>query len=251
MAQRVLVTAGASGIGKEIARAYAAIGAKVCVCDINANALDAAAKEIPGLKTVVCDVSKRDDIERMVAASVEALGGLDVLVNNAGIAGPTAPVEDADPDKWEAVMTVDVIGTFHVTRLSISHLKKSAAGSIIVMSSLGGRFGYPSRSAYCTAKMGLIRFAKTLSRELGQYNIRVNAIAPGAVAGDRIERVLEGRASAEHKTLEEERAMSIQSLKRFVDPKDIAALILFLTSDAGKSISGQVLPIDNDAQTSA
>jgi NAD(P)-dependent dehydrogenase (short-subunit alcohol dehydrogenase family) len=108
-------------------------------------------------------------------------------------------------------------------------------------------------SACCTAKMGLIGFAKTLSRELGRYNIRVNAIAPGAVGGDRIERVLQGRADAEHKTLEEERAaaMSVQSLKHFVDPRDIAALILFLTSDAGKSISGQVLPIDNDAQTSA
>jgi NAD(P)-dependent dehydrogenase (short-subunit alcohol dehydrogenase family) len=253
MSQRVLVTAGGSGIGKEIARAYAAIAAKVCVCDINAEALDTATKEIQGLKTIVCDVSKRDDIERMVFTAVEALGGLDVLVNNAGIAGPTAPVEEADPDQWEAVMNVDVIGTFHVTRLSIPHLKKSDAGSIIVMSSLGGRFGYPNRSAYCTAKMGLIGFAKTLSRELGQYNIRVNAIAPGAVAGDRIERVLQARASAEHKTLEEERtaAMSIQSLKRFVEPRDIAALILFLTSDAGKSISGQVLPIDNDAQTSA
>jgi NAD(P)-dependent dehydrogenase (short-subunit alcohol dehydrogenase family) len=253
MAQRVLITAGASGIGKEIARAYAAIGAQVCICDINEKALETAAKDIPGLKTVPCDVSKRADIERMVAASVGVLGGLDVLVNNAGIAGPTAPVEDSDPDQWEAVMTIDVIGTFHVTRLSIPHLKQSDAGNIVVMSSLGGRFGYPNRSAYCTAKMGLIGFAKTLARELGEYNIRVNAIAPGAVAGDRIERVLQGRASAEHKTLEEERAaaMRIQSLKRFVDPKDIAALILFLTSDAGKSISGQVLPIDNDAQTSA
>jgi NAD(P)-dependent dehydrogenase (short-subunit alcohol dehydrogenase family) len=253
MAQRVLVTAGAAGIGKEIASAFGAIGAKVCVCDIDAKALDTAAKDIPGLKTVVCDVSKRDDIERMVPAAVEALGGLDVLVNNAGIAGPTAPVEVTDPDQWEAVMTVDVIGTFHVTRLSIPHLKHSAAGSIVVMSSVGGRFGYPNRSAYCTAKMGLIGFAKTLSRELGRYNIRCNAIAPGAVGGNRIERVLQGRADAEHKTLEEEReaAMSIQSLKRFVDAKDIAALVLFLTSDAGKSISGQVLPIDNDAQTSA
>jgi NAD(P)-dependent dehydrogenase (short-subunit alcohol dehydrogenase family) len=253
MAQRVLVTAGASGIGKEIAGAYAATGAQVCVCDINEKALDAAAKDIPGLKTVVCDVSKRDDVERMVATSVKALDGLDVLVNNAGIAGPTAPVENADPDQWEAVMKVDVIGTFHVTRHSIPHLKRSAAGSIVIMSSLGGRFGYPNRSAYCTAKMGLIGFAKTLSRELGQFKIRVNAIAPGAVAGDRIEHVLQGRADADHKTLDEARAaaMSLQSLKQFVDPKDIAALILFITSDAGKSISGQVLPIDNDAQTSS
>lgn len=253
MAQRVLVTAGAAGIGKEVARAFVASGAQVCVCDINEKALDSAAKDIPGLKTIICDVSKRDDIDRMVAAAAESLGGLDVLVNNAGISGQTASVEDSDPDQWEAVMKVDVIGTFHVTRYSIPHLKQSAGGSIIVMSSVGGRFGYPNRSAYCTAKMGLIGFAKTLSRELGQYNIRVNAIAPGAVGGDRIERVLQGRAAAEHKTLEEERAaaMSVQSLKRFVDPKDIAALILFLTSDAGKSISGQVLPIDNDAQTSA
>jgi NAD(P)-dependent dehydrogenase (short-subunit alcohol dehydrogenase family) len=236
MSQRVLITAGASGIGKEIARTFAANGATVCVCDIDAKALDTAAKDIPGLKTIVCDVSKRQDIERMVAAS-----------------GPTAPVEVTDPDQWEAVMTVDVIGTFHVTRLSIPHLKKSGAGSIVVMSSVGGSFGYPNRSAYCTANMGLIGFAKTLSRELGQYNIRVNVIARGAVGGDRIERVLQGRASAEHKTLEEESkaAMSVRSLKRFVDPKDIAALILFLTSEAGKSISGQVLPVDNDAQTSA
>jgi len=253
MGQRVLITAGANGIGKEVARSFAANGAAVCICDIDAQALETAAKDIPGLKTIICDVSKREDIERMVASAAETLGGLDVLVNNAGISGPTAPVETVDPDKWEAVMSVDVIGTFHVTRLSIPHLKKSAAGSIVVMSSLGGRFGYPNRSAYCTAKMGLIGFAKTLSRELGQYNIRVNAIAPGAVGGERIERVLQGRASAEHKTLDEEReaAMSVQSLKRFVDPKDIAALILFVTSDAGKSISGQVLPIDNDAQTSA
>jgi NAD(P)-dependent dehydrogenase (short-subunit alcohol dehydrogenase family) len=253
MAQRVLITAGAAGIGKEIAKAFAGDGAAVCVCDIDARALEAASNEIAGLKTIVCDVSKRPDIERMVAGAVEALGGLDVLVNNAGIAGPTAPVEEADPDQWEAVMTVDVIGTFHVTRLAIPHLKKSAAGSIVVMSSLGGRFGYPNRSAYCTAKMGLIGFAKTLSRELGPYKIRCNAIAPGAVGGDRMERVLQGRAAASHTTLDEARkaAMSIQSLKRFVDPKDIAALVLFLTSDSGKSISGQVLPIDNDAQTSS
>lgn len=154
MQQCVLITAGASGIGKEIARTLAANGAKVCVCDIDAKAFDVAAKDIPGLKTALCDMSKRDDIERMVVAPVDMMGGLDVLVNNAGISGPTAPVEDVDPDQWEAVMTVDIMGTFHVTRLCIPHLKKSSAGSIVVMSSLGGRFGYPNRSAYCTAKMG-------------------------------------------------------------------------------------------------
>jgi NAD(P)-dependent dehydrogenase (short-subunit alcohol dehydrogenase family) len=146
-------------------------------------------------------------------------------------------------------MNVNLNGTFNVTRLAIPHLKKSAAGNIIIMSSLGGRFGYPNRSPYCTSKWGLIGFAKTLALELGAFNIRANAIAPGAVGGERIEHVLEGRAKTEGKTLEQEKeaAMSVQALKRFVDPKDIAALCLFLTSDAGKSISGQVIPIDNDS----
>ena len=249
MSQKVLITAAASGIGLEIARAFSVAGAKVFITDINTQALEAAKKEIPGVMTKVCDNSKRADIEAMVPAAVEALGGLDVLVNNAGISGPTAPVEEIDPNKWEAVMAVDLTGTFNVTRLAIPHLKKSAAGSIIIMSSLGGRFGYPNRSPYNVAKAGLIGFAKTLAIELGDHNIRANAIAPGAVGGQRIENVLAGRAKAEGKSVDQERdsMLGIQSLKRFVDPKDIAALCVFLASDAGKSISGQVIPIDNGA----
>jgi NAD(P)-dependent dehydrogenase (short-subunit alcohol dehydrogenase family) len=248
--QRVLVTAGAAGIGREIARAFAADGAKVFVCDIDVKMLDVLKQEIKGLVTNVCDVSKRQDIERMMAAAVPALGGLDVLVNNAGISGPTASVEELDPDQWEKVMQVDLTGTFNVTRLAIPHLKKSQAGVIINMSSVAGRFGYANRSPYCTAKWGLVGFTKTLSIELGPFNIRANAILPGAVSGPRIEGVLAGRAKVSGKSLEEERksALSIQSLQRFVDPKDIAALAVFLASDAGKSISGQILPIDNDTQ---
>lgn len=249
MGQKVLITAAASGIGLEIARAFSSAGATVFITDINTKAIEAAKQEIPGLLSALCDNSKRSDIEKMVPAAVEALGGLDVLVNNAGISGPTAPVEEMDPDKWEEVMKVDLIGTFNVTRLAIPHLKKSSAGSIITMSSLGGRFGYPNRSPYNVAKAGLIGFAKTLAIELGDHNIRSNAIAPGAVGGQRMENVLKGRAQTEGKSVEEERAsmLSIQDLKQFVDPKDIASLCVFLTSDAGKSISGQVIPIDNGA----
>ena len=192
MVQRVLVTAAASGIGKEIARAFAATSAKVCVCDIDTKALETAAKDIPGLLTKVCDVSKRQDIERMMVDAVADLGGLDVLVNNAGISGPTAPVESMDPDAWEMVMKVDLTGTFNVTRVAIPHLKKSPAGVIINMSSVAGRFGYANRSPYSTAKWGLIGFTKTLSIELGAYGIRANAILPGAVAGPRLERCIRG-----------------------------------------------------------
>jgi len=247
--QLLLVTAGASGIGREIARAFVNNGAKVFVCDIDAKALEALKKEIPGVMTGVCDVSKREAIEKMVHDAAAALGGIDVLVNNAGISGPTQPVEEFDPDKWEAVLQVNLTGTFNVTRLAIPYLKKSKAGSIIIMSSLGGRYGYPDRAAYCTTKWGLVGFTKTLSIELGPFNIRANAIAPGAVEGTRIHNVIQGRADAAHESFDDamKAATSIQSLKRFVDPKDIAAFAVFLASDAGKSISGQLLPIDNDS----
>ena len=248
--QRVLITAGASGIGREMARSFVASGASVFVVDIDAAALTALAKESPRIETAECDLSSRADIERVVPAAVNALGGLDVLVNNVGISGPTAPVESFDPDAWEQVMQVNLNGTFNVTRLAIPHLKKSPAGSIIIMSSVAGRFGYPNRSAYCASKWGLIGLTKTLSIELGEFGIRVNAILPGAVAGERIDKVFAGRAQLSGRTAEQERAdsMSIQSLKRFVDPQDIAALAVFISSDAGKSVSGQMLPIDNDMQ---
>lgn len=251
--QKVLVTAGASGIGREIARAFLENGARVGVIDIDEAALKALTQELPGIETFTCDVSNRSEIEQVVPAAIAALGGLDVLVNNAGISGPTAPVEAFDPDAWDKVMQINLSGTFNVTRLAIPHLKRSESGSIIVMSSVAGRFGYPNRSAYSASKWGLIGFTKTLSRELGEYGIRVNTILPGAVAGERMENVLAGRAKLSGRTVEEERkqAMSIQSLQRFVDPRDIAALALFIASDAGKSISGQMLPIDNDMQTAS
>ncbi len=248
MSQRVLITAGASGIGREIASAFAAAGAHVFVVDIDADGLAALARELPGVRTAVCDMACRTEIERMVPAAVQALGGLDVLVNNAGVAGPTAPVDELDPDAWDKVVQINLNGTFHVTRLAIPHLKKSSAGVVIVISSVAGRYGYPNRSAYATTKWGLIGFTKTLSKELGEFGIRANAILPGAVDGPRIQRVLEGRAELSGRSVEEEKkaTLSIQSLKKFVDPREIAAMAVFLASDAGKSISGQAMSIDND-----
>lgn len=248
--QRVLVTAGASGIGREIVRAFSAAGAAVFTCDIDRAALDALAGEVPGVRTAVCDMSRREDIESMVPRAVQALGGLDVLVNNAGIAGPTAPVEELSPEEWEQVVQVNLNGTFHATRLAIAHLKASPAGSIINLSSAAGRFGYANRSAYAATKWAIIGLTKTLSIELGAHGIRANAILPGAVDGPRFQSVLAARAQRGGRALEVEAqaAMQEQSIKRLVDPRDIAALVVFLASDAGKSISGQALPIDGDLQ---
>ena len=250
MSQKVLVTAGAQGIGRVIVRAFVAAGAQVAACDIDEPALETLRSECPGVATFVCDVGHRAEVEQMVPSAVAALGGLDVLVNNAGIGGPTAAVEQFPPADWDRVLQVNLTGTFDVTRLAIPHLKQSAAGSIIVMSSAAGRFGYPNRSAYSASKWALVGFAKTLAIELGQFGIRANALLPGAVDGERLHRVYAGRAQASGQALEAvlADAMASQSLKRFVDPADIAAMVLFLTSEAGKSISGQMLCIDNDIQ---
>ena len=246
--QRVLITAGAAGIGREIARAFAATGAKVFVCDIDEAQLAEAKRE--GFLTARCDMARRTEIERMVPAAVDALGGLDVLVNNAGIAGLTLPVEQYPPDDWDRVLAINLTGMFDTTRLAIPHLKKSHAGVIVNLSSIAGRFGFANRSPYAATKWAVIGFTKTLAIELGAFDIRANAIAPGAVAGDRIERVFAGRSQISGKSVDEVRAqaMSVQSIKAMVDPKDIAQLAVFLASPAAKAISGQVIPIDNDRQ---
>ena len=250
MPQRVLITAGAAGIGREFARAFAATGARVFVCDIDEPALAAIAKDIRGLIAKRYDMARRAEIEAMVPDAVGQLGGLVVLINNAGISGMTLPVVDYPPDDWDKVVAVNLTAMFDVTRLAIPHLKQSQAGVIINMSSVAGRFGFKNRSPYAATKWGVIGFTKTLAIELGQWGIRANAIAPGAVMGDRIERVFAGRAQISGKSVTDVRAeaMAEQSIKAMIDPKDIAALAVFLASDAAKSISGQVLPIDNDRQ---
>jgi NAD(P)-dependent dehydrogenase (short-subunit alcohol dehydrogenase family) len=250
MVQRVLITAGAAGIGREFARAFAANGSRVFVCDIDAKALGAIAKDIPGLIARPCDMAVRADIERMVPDAVAALGGLDVLINNAGISGLTLPVEQYPPDDWDKVVAVNLTAMFDVTRLAIPHLKQSKAGCIINMASIAGRFGFQNRSPYAATKWGVIGLTKTLALELGEWGIRANAIAPGAVEGDRIVRVFQGRAQISGRSVAEVKAeaFAAQSIKAMVDPKDIAALAVFLASDAAKAISGQVLPIDNDRQ---
>jgi NAD(P)-dependent dehydrogenase (short-subunit alcohol dehydrogenase family) len=246
--KRVLITGGAAGIGYAIARAFHRDGARVYICDIDATALERAAHELPGLLTLRCAVGERAAVTAMITDASGRMGGLDVLVNCAGIGGPTSPVQQLDPADWDAVIRVNLTGTFDATRAAIPHLIRSDCGVIINMSSAAGRFGYANRSAYSATKWALIGLTKTLSIELGEHGIRVNAIAPGAVAGERAERVFQGRAQISGRTVAEEKRLGLanQSLKELVDPDHIAALAVFLASEAGRSISGQVLPIDGD-----
>jgi NAD(P)-dependent dehydrogenase (short-subunit alcohol dehydrogenase family) len=250
MAKKVFISAGGSGIGRCIAEAFLNNDDEVFVCDINAQSLEQFQKDYPKLHIYVCDLAEPEQIKLMFAQAVQKLGHIDVLVNNTGISGPTIAADELSFDDWNMVINLNLNSTFLITQLAIPLLKQSGAGVIINMSSIAGRLGYPYRLAYSTSKWGLIGFTKTLSMELGADNIRVNAILPGAVDGDRVQRVLQARADVAHNSLEEvtQNALKNQSLKYFVNPKHIADLCLFLASDSGRSISGQILPIDGDKQ---
>ena len=220
------------------------------ISDINAEAVDKVRQEYPAITASIGDVSQPEDLDALFNDVQTQLGGLDVLVNNAGIAGATAPTVDYPVDTWNAVINVNLTATFMVTQRAIPLLQESPAGSIIVMSSLAGRFGYPNRIAYSTTKWGLVGFTKTLSMELGAFGITANSIHPGAVEGPRIQAVFAGRAQVSGRSVAEEMesALNNQAIKHFVDPADIAALTLFLAGPHARSISGQVFPIDGDSK---
>ena len=247
---RVLVTAGAGGIGLAIARRFAAEGARVHTCDVDEMALSALAASDPGITATPCDVSDRASVQRMFAEALAKLGGLDVLVNNAGIAGPTAKIDEMNPEDWDRCLEICLTGQFNCTRLAVPHLRKSRNASIVNISSAAGRLGFAMRTPYAAAKWGVIGLTKSLSIELGADNIRVNAILPGLVAGDRQRRVLEAKAQQRGISYAEmERtAFSYTSIKDYVMPEQIADQILFMCSPRGKTISGQAISICGDTQ---
>lgn len=250
---RVLVTAAASGIGLATARAFAAEGARVFVCDVDRNALAALATADPALAAIECDVSDPAAVGRLFGEVRARLGGLDTLVNNAGIAGPTAACEDVALADWQRTLDVNLTGMFLCAQLAIPLLKASHNASMINLSSAAGRFGFPLRSPYAATKWGVIGFSKSLAIELGAAGVRVNAICPGAVAGERIDRVIAGKAKVRNLPFETVRDEFVAktSLKRFVSAEDIANAIVFLASKAGANIDGHALPIDGDAHSLA
>jgi len=247
---RVIITAGAGGIGLEIARAFLAEGARVEVCDVDEAALSALPQTAPGAGAAFCDVSDRASVARFMEEAVGRLGGLDVLVNNAGIAGPTGRVDQIAPEDWDRTLAVDITGHYNVTRLAVPLLKQSANPSIIGLSSAAGRFGFPLRTPYAAAKWGVVGFIKSLAMELGEFGIRANAILPGCVDGARIRSVFENKARERNLAVEDVAAMALSatSLKRLIPPQHLANVAVFLASPMGSTISGQAIAVDGDMQ---
>jgi NAD(P)-dependent dehydrogenase (short-subunit alcohol dehydrogenase family) len=249
--QRVLITAAGSGIGRVTAEAFVAAGAKVYICDVDRGSLEAILREQPKLLGMVAEVSDEEQVATLFKAATERLGGLDVLVNMAGIAGPTANLEDISLADWRRCLAVNLDAAFLCAKAAIPHLKRNQSGSIINMSSNAGLYGFPRRSPYASAKWAIRGLTRTLAQELGPSGIRVNCICPGAVEGDRIDRVIAAEALKTNRSAEQVRAGMVAraSLRQFVKPGDIAAMILFLTSPAGARISGQEMAIDGHTET--
>ncbi len=245
---RVIVTAGAGGIGLEIARAFVSEGARVHVCDVDEAAIAALSRSDPSIGSTRCDVSDRADVARLFADGIERLGGLDCLVNNAGIAGPTGRIDEIDPADWDRCIAIDLTGQFNCLRQAVPHLRRSANASIVNVSSLAGRHGFPLRTPYAAAKWGVIGLTRSLAMELGADGIRVNALLPGIVAGDRQRRVLDAKAKARGITFDEmERvAFSFTSIREYVTPQQLADLVVFVASPRARTISGQSLSVCGD-----
>lgn len=248
---RVVVTAGAAGIGAATARMFLAQGARVHVCDIDDYALAQFLDENPEATGLKADVADEQSVEDFFDSADEGLGGLDFLINNAGIAGPTALAHEIGYEEWKQCLDVNLGGAFLCARQAIPRLKAAGGGGIVNLSSTAGIFGYPRRAPYSAAKWAIIGFTKTLAMELGPHDIRVNAICPGAVSGPRMDRVIEAEAHSSGLPEDAIRNSYTESvsMRTFVSPEDIAAMIGFLCSEAGSKVSGQAIPVDGHAES--
>jgi NAD(P)-dependent dehydrogenase (short-subunit alcohol dehydrogenase family) len=247
MPQRILITAGASGIGRAVAEAFAAEGAQVWVADIDEAALGTCPPEWGRDALDVADESAVADLMRRLAAK---WGGLDVLCANAGIAGPTASVEHVDLADWRRCLSVNLDGAFLFAKHAVPLMKAQRSGSIILTSSTSGLYGNSGRAPYCAAKWGINGLMKVLAMELGPFGIRVNSICPGAVEGPRMEAVLAREAALKGTTREAiyRGYASGTSMRSFIEARDVAALALFLASDGARFVSGQMIAVDGHTE---
>lgn len=247
---RVVVTAGAAGIGRVIAEAFAQRGARVHVCDIDDAALDRVAGAVGAISASRADVAEPAAVAALFAQVQRDLGGLDVLVNNAGIAGPTARVEDIAPKALEQTLAVNLASQFHCARHAVPMLAAAGGGAIINLSSVAGRLGYAMRSPYAAAKWGVIGLTKSLAIELGGDHIRVNALLPGHVATERFDRVVAAKAAAVGVSEDamRSRILDVVSLKQTVAAADVANMALYLCSPFGATITGQAISVCGDVQ---
>lgn len=241
-----IITGGGSGIGEATARVFADAGAMVVVTGRRAEPLQRVAEEIGG-HWITCDVSSQADVRAMFAEAEKITGRIDVLVNNAGGPGPIAPVAEVDMEAWVECLNINLVGAMYCLQEAARIMSRQKSGSIINMSSLMGIQGYPMRSAYTASKFALIGITETMARELGPVNVRVNALMPGAVSGENMDRILKRRSEAEGRpvaAIERENYTDVAALKRWVAPEEVGRAALYYASDLSSAITGDKMKVD-------
>jgi len=250
MAPRVIVTAGASGIGRAIAEHFLASDARVHICDINKEALDDALSSNPGMRGSIANVGQPKDVDRLFEEATVWMGGLDVLVNNAGIGGPNAPVDQMEDDEWDLTIQINLNGAFYCAKRAARIMKQQESGSIINISSTSARTGLPNRAPYVASKVGLEGLTRNLARELGPFGIRCNAVLPGSIENERGRMLLQRLADREGISIEEARNRRLQyiSMRTRIDPGEIADVVVTLTTHPFRHVSGQLLSVCGNAE---
>ncbi len=251
--QSAIVTAGASGIGRAIAECLIAAGAAVHICDVSYEHLNAVKTNVSGLTGSLADVSKPVEVEQLFDDALAQMGGLDILVNNAGIGGPRAKVADIAYDEWDQTIAVNLNGMFYCIKNAASKMVEQKSGCIINISTASVRTGLPMRTAYVTAKQGVMGLTQNLARELGPSNIRCNAILPGLIDNERGRSIVSNYARENKTSTEKAEADFLKyiSMKSWINPSEIGDTVVFLASNAGRHISGQFLAVDGNFEWEA
>lgn len=249
--QRVVITGGGSGIGLTFARRFAAEGARVAVCDASPEAIAQVMAEYPDMLARTADVTDEAQMTAFLDEVEQAFGGADVVCSNAGTGGPAGRIEDLSYDDWAACVGVNLYGAFLTCRWAAKVMRAQGSGLILLTTSTSGLHGVPNRSPYVAAKWGIVGLMKTLAMELGPAGVRVNAIAPGAVEGARMERVVAMEAAASGMNQDEVRQIYVKgtSLRTWVSADDLADMALFLASPGASKVSGQVMAVDGHTES--
>lgn len=248
--KRAIVTAGASGIGRAIVERLLAAGASISVCDISDDAISELCDAEPGLHVSRADVADEAQVAQYVTAAIAELGGVDLLVNNAGIGGPAGPLEELPFEAWKQSINVNLNGAFLVTRQVLPHLKRQRAGTILNISTASTLTGLPLRTAYIASKAGLEGLTHTLAREIGPFNLRCNAILPGLIDNSRGRMLIRRLAERDGLSMETalERQLRMVSMRTLIQPSEIGDLVVFLASDAARHITGQLIAVDGNLE---
>lgn len=248
--QRVIVTAGGSGIGRAIAERFLASDARVHICDVAPDTLEAAIADHDNLRGTVADVGVPADVERVVAEATGWMGGVDVLVNNAGIGGPRAAIEDISYEDWDRTITVNLNGMFYCIKNVAPLMKAQKSGCIVNISTASAKVALPLRSPYVASKVGVLGLTHTVAREYGPFGIRCNSILPGLIDNERGRNILANHAKEKGVSFEEAEADFLEfiSLRAWIDPTEVGDLAVFLASPAGRHITGQDIGMDGNVE---